>query len=860
MGKLKTTLNSTMKRKKRIKLGSRNKTKMLAAEWVDNELIENIKKRSHCNREWRYARKRKEPPKVIKQYKMRYLHQQRITSIMSGDKKSLWEKNKIAETWKDSKKFWKMIKELLGKNKELDEEAFIYTENGVKKEIMDCEDSFAQKWTDNIYQRLEKTDFTFWHGDDNNKGLKKQMEEEMEQENSEIMDTPIITEKEFVETINNMKNNKASGVDNIPAELMKVLIKDDTTRKYLLKCFNRAFTERIHEDWLLSRTTMIPKTKKPKIMEHRPIAVTVNSSKIVCSILRKKIEEFLKDKGIIYDNQFGFTEGGRVEHCMFILDYVTNMSYEKDKKRGKSLYYAFIDFKKAYDSIDRKKLIEVLAKFKINPQIIDLIVQMYQGDSTVIQLGRMRKQIEVTGGIRQGCCISTLLFKMVTFTIIDELREKQKYKIGKFNDNSLWLADDATLIADNPETLLELLECLGKTGGKSGLEINKDKTKIMKVRGPDTDEKIGEFELVTETRYLGITVGGRGRNIFEKENKQFLKNAAKQVNSLIAQIKKSAYKVLVGKAIWKLMAIPAILFGRAIVPTCESLIEGLQRLENRVWRYLLDIGGYSTIEALRGEMGASLVKSRIMETMLMYVVDTMNGNFDNVKEMMLDTISTQRGRWYKNINAYREELEISWKDLFSMTKPELKRKINIYDTDKWYEGLNNKIALRFYAQGKVKFGYENCYRNNSNSTFLARARSNSLKLEEQKGRGNPSYDRTCKLCKKEVEDIVHFLIDCEELEEDRNYHLIKNTTGNSEETMIKLLFHNENYQETGYMIKKLWKRRKILLDYNEKMEIQKRKDKQLHNPRIYLNSDPGPMRRGHDSLGGISKRLSMDRG
>ena len=111
-----------------------------------------------------------------------------------------------------------------------------------------------------------------------------------------------------------------------------------------------------------------------------------------------------------------------------------------------------------------------------------------------------------------------------------------------------------------------------------------------------------------------------------------------------------------------------------------------------------------------------------------------------------------------------------------------------------------------------------------------------------------------------MEDIVHFLIDCEELEEDINYHLIEDTTGNSEEVMIKLLFHNENYQEIGYMIKKLWKRRKTILKYNEKMEIQKRKDGQSHNPRIYLSSDPGPMRRGHGSLGGRSRRLSMDRG
>ena len=274
------------------------------------------------------------------------------------------------------------------------------------------------------------------------------------------------------------------------------------------------------------------------------------------------------------------------------------------------------------------------------------------------------------------------------------------------------------------------------------------------------------------------------------------------MNSLIAQIKKSADKVLVGKAIWKLMCMPAILFGRAIVPTCASRIEGLQRLENRVWRFLMDIGGYSTVDALRGEMGASLVKSRVMETMLLYVIDTMNSKFNNVKEMMLDTIATEKGHWYTSINAHREELGISWDALLKMSKEELKKRIRNYDTEKWHEGLESKSTMKHYAQGKTKFGYEFCYRNNFNSTFLARARINSLKLEEHKGRGNPHYDKTCKLCKGGIEDIVHFLIDCKELEEDRNYHLIDNSLKNSEEKMIKLLFQSEDFQGTGHMIKK----------------------------------------------------------
>merc|ERR1711874_520784 len=99
--KLKASIDSTMKRRKIIKLGSKRKMKLLSAEWMDKELIENIKLRSKLSREWRYARKRKEPDEILKQYEKRYLHQKSITALMTGDKKSAWESRKINETWKD---------------------------------------------------------------------------------------------------------------------------------------------------------------------------------------------------------------------------------------------------------------------------------------------------------------------------------------------------------------------------------------------------------------------------------------------------------------------------------------------------------------------------------------------------------------------------------------------------------------------------------------------------------------------------------------------------------------------------------------------------------------------------------------
>merc|ERR1712121_257325 len=79
-------------------------------------------------------------------------------------------------------------------------------------------------WSEQVYQKLEKADFSFWYNEEN--GEKQNMIEQMKDVNSGIMRNPVISEKEFVETINRMKNNKATGVDNIPAELIKVLLKD----------------------------------------------------------------------------------------------------------------------------------------------------------------------------------------------------------------------------------------------------------------------------------------------------------------------------------------------------------------------------------------------------------------------------------------------------------------------------------------------------------------------------------------------------------------------------------------------------------------------------------------------------------
>ena len=97
-----------------------------------------------------------------------------------------------------------------------------------------------------------------------------------------------------------------------------------------------------------------------------------------------------------------------------------------------------MDFKKAYDSIDRGKLVETLVRFKIHPKIIDLMVRVYSGDETIMRLRGKEEEVRVTSGIRQGCTASTVFFKLITYMIIEALeKEGIMLEVGGMKINSV---------------------------------------------------------------------------------------------------------------------------------------------------------------------------------------------------------------------------------------------------------------------------------------------------------------------------------------------------------------------------------------------------------------------------------------
>ena len=99
---------------------------------------------------------------------------------------------------------------------------------------------------------------------------------------------------------------------------------------------------------------------------------------MLMSYLKKEIEGHIERNGLAKVNQIGFCDGGRTEFNHFIILYLV----ERARRRGEEMFVIALDFKKAFDSINRIKLIETLIEYRVHPNIVDLIARLYSDDKT----------------------------------------------------------------------------------------------------------------------------------------------------------------------------------------------------------------------------------------------------------------------------------------------------------------------------------------------------------------------------------------------------------------------------------------------------------------------------------------------
>ena len=100
--------------------------------------------------------------------------------------------------------------------------------------------------------------------------------------------------------------------------------------------------------------------------------------------------------------------------------FVTRRLQELARKKQIPLYVCFIDFTKAYNSVDRTLLWTVLARFDVPQNMISVIRQFHDGIRACLRLDDRvcSGWFAIEQGLRHGCVLAPLLFNIFLAAVI----------------------------------------------------------------------------------------------------------------------------------------------------------------------------------------------------------------------------------------------------------------------------------------------------------------------------------------------------------------------------------------------------------------------------------------------------------
>ena len=144
---------------------------------------------------------------------------------------------------------------------------------------------------------------------------------------------------------------------------------------------------------------------------------------------------------------------------------------EKAREFRKNIYFCFVDYAKAFDCVDHKKLWKILKEMGILDHLTCLLRNLYAGQEATVRTGH-----GTTDWFRIGkgvCILSPCLFNFYAEYVMRNagLEEAQAgIKIAGRNINHLRYADDTTLMAESEEELKSVLMKVKEDSEKVGLK------------------------------------------------------------------------------------------------------------------------------------------------------------------------------------------------------------------------------------------------------------------------------------------------------------------------------------------------------------------------------------------------------
>ena len=141
--------------------------------------------------------------------------------------------------------------------------------------------------------------------------------------------------------------------------------------------------------------------------DHRGISLLSIPGKILGRAILNRLSKHVNDIGILPESQCGFRAGRSTMDMIF----TTRQLQETCREQQRELYAVFVDLTKAFDSVDRNALWEILLKIGCPTDFVTIIRSFHEGmQVSVIENGEISPDFAVTNGAKQGSGLAPLLF------------------------------------------------------------------------------------------------------------------------------------------------------------------------------------------------------------------------------------------------------------------------------------------------------------------------------------------------------------------------------------------------------------------------------------------------------------------
>ena len=315
------------------------------------------------------------------------------------------------------------------------------------------------------------------------------------------------------EVLKSLKTKKSSGQDGISSSLLKSF--DGVISNPLTLIINQSLSTGIFPN-KLKVAKVVPVFKKDDPHHpgnYRPISLLPAISKIFEKVVYKQVYNYMNENNLLYKSQYGFRKRHSTE---FAAMEVTDTIF-KDLDKKKVPLAIFLDFSKAFDTIDHLILLDKLAYYGIRGSALNWFRSYLSDRSQYVQYkDKTSRMSTITTGVPQGSILGPLLF-IIYINDIAKVTNKFHFTI---------YADDTTLIepictfSHNEQNNINLsrdinneLKAIVEWLALNKLSLNVKKTKMMllhyKQRNvtkviPNLEINGIPIERVKEFNFLGI--------------------------------------------------------------------------------------------------------------------------------------------------------------------------------------------------------------------------------------------------------------------------------------------------------------------------------------------------------------------